>query len=187
MNNQHMAFGEKGEGSKSVETLEGIPFVFLFRKLMREADTLEDALELIRNAKRTCAYSYVISSSKPGASDAALIFSSPEDFAVYRPEQSFFDPRKQRQYPGIKDVVYNGADKEKLYTSIMESHGSIDVSGLKEISIRVARKSNIQNVIFNPLTLESWVSHAATPARDLKGRASNQKWFYFNFKEAISR
>lgn len=187
MNDQQMAFGEKGEASSSEETLEGIPFVFLFRKLMRQSNTLDEAIQLIEKARRTCAYSYVISSAKKGASDAALVFCDAKNFTVYRQNQWFMDPRNQKSYPGISQVVYNGADKEALYAAISDVHGRIDVQALKAISIRVARKSNIQNVIFNPTTLESWVNHAATTARDLEGRASNQKWFYFNFKTALSQ
>ncbi len=185
MNDQYMAFGEKGEGSKVEETLEGTPFVFLFRKLMREADTLDQAVRMIREAKRTCAYSFLISDAKAEKTKAFLIFSDKENVILFGPDRPFTDPRNQKQYPGIKDVVYNGADKEDLFRAIRSDYGKINPATLKKISIKVARQSNIQNVIFNPLTLESWVSHAATSNRDEKGRASNQAWFYFNFKHAL--
>ena len=185
MNDRHMAFGEKGEGNKAAETLEGTPFVFLFRKLMREAGTLDRAVEMIREAKRTCAYSFLISDAKSGTTKAVLIFSDKDKIKIYEPGRSFTDPRDRKEYPGLKDVVYNGADKKDLFRAITSAYGRIDTEALKEIAVKVARKSNIQNVIFNPVTLESWVSHAATPVRDEKGRAANQAWFYFNFKDAL--
>ncbi len=71
---------QMGCGNPSNETLEGIPFVFLFRKLMREASTLDQAVAMIETAKRTCSYVYLISDAKKSEAETnALMFISDRD------------------------------------------------------------------------------------------------------------
>ncbi len=199
MNDKQMAFGEMGYGDPDEETLEGIPFVFLYRKLMRESQTIDDALKIIQNAKRTCSYIYVISDAKavrdnksstgnkPGLEKALLIANNAKEVIVFKENQDIFDPQSKTTYPGIDDVVYGSAEGDKLHKIITEKYGQIDLPVMKEIAKEIAAESNVQNVIFNPGTLESWVTNAKGTSIDEAGRASNQEWFYFNFKEALNR
>ncbi len=187
MNDKHMAFGEMGYGDPDEETLEGIPFIFLYRKLMRESQTIDDALEIIQNVKRTCSYIYVISDAKKSSEKALLIANNAKEVVVFKENQDIYDPQSKTTYPKIDDVVYGSAEGDKLHQIITEKYGQIDLPVIKEIAKEIAAKSNVQNVIFNPETLESWVSNAKGTAIDEEGRACNQEWFYFNFKDALNR
>ncbi len=193
MNDKQMAFGEMGYGNPEEETLEGIPFVFLYRKLMRESQTIDDALRIIKNAKRTCSYVYVISDAKsssdtkPAKEKALLIANNAKEVIVFKENQDIYDPQSKKTYAKIDDVVYGSAEGEKLSQIITENYGQIDLTVIKEIAKSIAAGSNIQNVIFNPKTLESWVSNAKGTVIDDEGRACNQEWFYFNFKDALNR
>ena len=115
-----------------------------------------------------------------------LIANNAKEVVVFRENQDVFDPQSKKTYPGIDDVVYGSAEGEKLHQIITEKYGRIDLPVMKEIAKEIAAESNVQNVIFNPKTLESWVSNAKGTAIDEAGRACNQEWFYFNFKEALS-
>ena len=188
MNEMKMAFGEMGYGDPEGERLEGIPFVFLFRKLMREADTLAEATEMIKNARRTCSYVYMISDAKAktGTYKASLFVTDPSRVEIFKDNTRLVDERNPDDvYPAIDDIVYGGAKPEVLYEKLSEDYGRINVARLKQTAKAAALKGNMQNVIFKPETLESWVSHAATTKKDEEGRACNQKWFYFNFGKAL--
>ena len=186
MNEKKMAFGEMGYGNPPGESLEGIPFVFLFRKLMREANSLDDAERIIKTARRTCSYVYMISDAKRdnNSKNAMLLVTNRSSVKVFLENTTLEDELKGREYPAIDDVVYGGAKNEKLYKVISEYYGKISPDILKEIAKNISLKSNMQNVIFKPATLESWVSNATTSKYDA-GKACNQKWFYFNFAKTL--
>ena len=63
--------------------------------------------------------------------------------------------------------------------AIMDNYGQLSLDTLKVIAKSVGLKSNMQNVIFKPATLEAWVSNATT-AKGEDGKAYNQKWFHFD-------
>jgi len=188
INEKHMAFGEMGYGDPEGERLDGIPFVFLFRKLMREANTLAEATDMIQTARRTCSYVYMISDAKAAtdADKANLFVTDPSRVLLFKENMRLVDERNPEDvYPAIDDVVYGGARPEALYDKLTEHYGRINMERLTNTAKAVSLKGNMQNVIFKPKTLETWVSHAATSKKDKEGRACNQEWFYFNFGSAL--
>ncbi|MGA1842777.1 MAG: C45 family autoproteolytic acyltransferase/hydrolase [bacterium] len=187
MNEKQMSFGEMGYGDPPGESLEGIPFIFLFRKLMREADTLDDAKRIINNSIRTCSYIYVIADAKPGNNEKnALLFMTDRDrVKIFTENMPLVDERDNTEYPPIDDIIYGGAKMEESYEVLSEYYGKISVQILMKISQVISLKGNMQNVIFRPKTLEAWVSNASNNTRDEKGKACNQRWFYFDFKKAL--
>ncbi len=187
MNEKQMSFGEMGYGNPPGESLEGIPFIFLFRKLMREADTLNDAKRIINNSIRTCSYVYMITDAKTGndSTSALLFVTNRNSVRVYGENMALVDERDNEESPPIDDVLYGGAKMEESYNVISEYYGKISPKVLMKISKVISLKGNMQNVIFKPETLEAWVSNAANNTRDEKGKACNQSWFYFDFKKAL--
>lgn len=188
MNEKQMAFGEMGYGSPSNETLEGIPFVFLYRKLMREANTLKEATQMIENAKRTCSYVYMISDAKiPFHTTNALLFVADSEKVEKYPENTYLEDRKKtRKYPAIDDVVYGGPKAEILHEVLTVNYGKITPYVLMDITKKISLDENMQNVVFKPNTLEAWVSNANRKKKEA-GKACNQKWFYFNFGEELKK
>ena len=84
MNAKHVAIGEmggRGEGN-----WDGKPMAQLVREVMEQADTLDQAVEIMRKSPRTCEYYYVISDSK--TKQAVGIAATPDKFDVIRPGQS---------------------------------------------------------------------------------------------------
>lgn len=189
MNEKMMTFGEMGYGDPPGESLEGIPFVFLFRKLMREADTLNDAKIIINDALRTCSYVYMITDAKTGNDfpNALLFITNRNSVRVFGENTALVDERDNEESPPIDDVVYGGAKMEESYKVISEHYGKISPQILIKISKVISLKGNMQNVIFKPKTLEAWVSNAANNTRDEKGKACNQHWFHFDFRKALMK
>ncbi len=194
MNDQQMAFGEMGYGDPIGESLEGIPFIFLFRKLMREADNLETVQRMLTEARRTSSYVYLVSDAKAAEDETrALLFITDRNRVLaYGENTLMIDERQEKKrkkvekYLPIDDVVYGGAKGPVLHQEILNIYGQIAPDSLKEITKPVSLKSNMQNVIFKPATLETWVSNA-TGEKGEPGKASNQQWFHFDFADALAK
>lgn len=187
MNDQQLTFGEMGYGNPPGESLEGIPFVFLFRKMMREADSIEDIKQAIESAQRTNSYVFVFGDAKQKTDSAKgrLFIADRGRVLNFSENTHIVDEREEGDtYPGIDDVVYGGARGDVLHGSILENYGKIDPEVLKKIAEQVSLKSNLHNVILKPRTMEAWFSNASLE-KGLKGKASRQPWIYLDFSHVM--
>ena len=161
MNEKGLAIGEMG--GRGDGQWDGVPMSLLLRDVMERADTVEEALAILRDSPRTCQYYYVLS-DRSGTIRA--VECTPAEMKVLKPGQQ--DPR----LPHVPDdtVLVSGEDRAKLLDQrIQENFGRIDVPKLIEIIKRpVAMKSNLHDAVFAPETLEMWFADAgrSTPACD---------------------
>lgn len=187
MNARQLTFGEMGYGNPPGESLEGIPFVFLFRKMMREADSIADIERIIRAAQRTNSYVFVFSDAKQKKSlDKGRLFIVDRGRVLTFSENTrMVDEREGGDtYPAVDDVVYAGAKAEALHSSIVENYGQINPDVLKTMAEQVSLKSNLHNVVLKPGTMEAWFSNASL-IKGLEGKASRQPWIHFDFSELL--
>jgi len=85
MNAKQITVGEMGgEGG---DAWDGMPMSFLMRKVLEEADTLEEAVGIFEKTPRTCEYYYVVSDGK--TEDARGLVCWPEEFLVVEPGKSY--------------------------------------------------------------------------------------------------
>jgi len=187
MNAAQLVFGEKSYGNPPGESLDGIPFVFLFRKLMREAATLEQAEAIVRQARRTNAYLYLISAARGGPGQRArLLVTDRQRVAGFAAGSAVFDDRGEGlDSPAIEDVAYGAAKKDLAPQLIRAAHGRISAETLQQIAGSIALSSNLQNVIFRPASYEVWLSNAAEVAGEA-GKAVNQPWFHFDLTAELT-
>jgi outer membrane lipoprotein-sorting protein len=176
MNEKHVAIGEiggRGEGQ-----WDGKPMAQLVREVMEKADTVEQAVELMRRSPRTCEYYYVISDGK--SRRAVGIRATPTEFeAVWAGE-----PHPQLPEP-IKDAVCisGGRRLTELMRRVREGYGKFDAASARALMTRpVAMKSNIQSVLFEPETLDFWVANA-----DSKRIASDARFTRYNLAELLGK
>lgn len=189
MNEQQLTFGEMGYGDPPGESLEGIPFIFLFRKMMREADSIADIKRTIESVQRTNSYVFVFGDAKQGdGPEKGRLFIVDRSRVLSYPENTHMvDERKGGDtYPAVDDVVYAGARAESLHSSIVENYGNINPDVLKKIAEQVSLKSNLHNVILRPRTMEAWFSNASL-SKGLEGKASRQPWIHFDFSQALQK
>jgi hypothetical protein len=186
MNENHMAFGEMGYGNRNFETLEGIPFVFLFKKLLREADSIQAAMKIVKDSQRTCSYVYQFSGAgeDPDVKGKMLV-SDYQRFETLADNREFCDEGDDQCYEGINDVIFAGHSTGKLREFMIKHYGEHDLETFKELAKVAAMKGNVQDVIMKPETLEAWMVNASNTSKDEDGKACNQKWYYFNFGEMI--
>lgn len=176
MNEKHVAIGEmggRGEGN-----WDGKPMAQLVREVMERANTIDEAVEIMRKGPRTCEYYYVISDAK--SRRAVGIAATPTKFDVITAGQS----HAQLPHP-IKDAVLMSADTRylKLVERVKENFGRIDADAARDLmKLPVAMTSNIHSVLFAPDTLDFWVANA-----DAKNVASHTRWTHYNLKELLGR
>jgi hypothetical protein len=188
MNEKHMAFGEMGYGNHTFETLEGIPFVFLFKKLLREADSISEALDIVKNSHRTCSYVYQFSDAGQDTADkGVMLVSDYQRFTTVTDNHEFCNEREDKCYEGIKDVIFAGHETGLLREFMVTHYGEHDLETFKELAKVAAMRGNVQDVIMKPGTLEAWMVNASNTSKDEQGKASNQQWYYFNFGETIGQ
>lgn len=174
MNERGLAVGEiggRGEGQ-----WDGIPMSFLLRDVMERAATVEEALEILRKAPRTCEYYYVLSDKTRAM---AAVHCQPDQMTILRPGQ------QHPQLPTVPEdtVLISAGDRAKVLSNrIQKEFGRIDVSKLTEIIKRpVAMNSNLHDAVFAPETLEVWIADAGR-----KTAACDEPYAHFNLQQLLA-
>lgn len=175
MNEKHIGIGEmggRGEGN-----WDGKPMAQLMREVMEKANTIDEAVEIMRSSPRTCEYYYVISDGN--SKRAVGIAATPEKFETIWAGQS----HPQLLHP-IKDTVLMSAGDryEELVRRVQQGYGAFDAASARELMTRpVCMTSNIQSVLFAPDTLDFWVANA-----DSKNVASHTRYTQYNLGELLA-
>lgn len=161
MNEKGLAIGEmggRGEGD-----WDGVPMSFLLRDIMERADSVEQALGILRQSPRTCEYYYVISDKSRAM---VGVRATPKELMVLQPGQ------QHEMLPNVPEdtVLMSGFDRATVLSQrLLQHYGKIDVPTMIEIIKRpVAMTSNLHNAIMAPETLDMWFADAGkrTPACD---------------------
>jgi hypothetical protein len=174
MNAKHVAIGEmggRGEGN-----WDGKPMAQLVREVMEKADTLDEAVAIMRRGPRTCEYYYVISDAKTRT--AVGIAATPTTFEVVKPGE--IHPRLPHP---IKDAVLMSAGEryEELVKRVKAGYGKFNADSARDLMTRpVCMGSNIHSVLFDPETLDFWVANA-----DSKNPASHTRYTKYNLAELL--
>jgi isopenicillin-N N-acyltransferase like protein len=174
MNERGLAVGEmggRGEGQ-----WDGVPMSFLLRDVMERAATVDEALEILRKAPRTCEYYYVLSDKTRAM---AAVNCRPGEVTVLHPGE---------QHPLLpfvpEDTVLVSGDRraKALSDRIRTDYGRIDAAKLMELIKRpVAMNSNLHDAIFGPETLDFWIADAGR-----KSAACDEPYAHFNLRELLA-
>jgi hypothetical protein len=174
MNEKHIAIGEmggRGEGK-----WDGKPMAQLMREVMERANTIDEAVEIMRKGPRTCEYYYVISDAK--SKRAVGIAATPETFETVWAGQAH--PRLPHAFPDT--VLLSAGDRyETLAKRVKEGYGKFDATSARDLMTRpVCMGSNIQSVLFEPDSLDFWVANA-----DSQNVASHTRYTKYNLAELL--
>jgi hypothetical protein len=175
MNEKGVAIGEmggRGEGE-----WDGKPMAQMVREVMEQADTLDEAVEIMRKGPRTCEYYYVISDGK--SRRAVGIAATPTRFETIAPGES----HPQLPHPISDAVLMSGGDRyEELARRVKAGYGKLDAAGARDLMKRpVSMNSNIHCALFAPETLDFWVANA-----DSENVAAHTRYTQYNLKELLA-
>ena len=174
MNEKHIAMGEmggRGEGN-----WDGKPMAELIREVMEKANTLDEAVEIMRKGPRTCEYYYVISDSKNNS--AVGIAATPDKFQVIKPGES----HELLPNPSKDTVLMSAGDRyEELARRVKANYGKFDAASARDLMTRpVCMTSNLHSALFEPETLDFWVANA-----DSKSPAAQCRYTHYNLAELL--
>lgn len=175
MNEKGVAIGEmggRGEGE-----WDGKPMAQLVREVMERANTLDEAVEIMRKGPRTCEYYYVISDGK--SRRAVGIAATPTRFETIAPGES----HPQLPHPISDAVLMSAGDRyEELARRVKAGYGKLDAAGARDLMKRpVSMNSNIHCALFAPETLDFWVANA-----DSENVAAHTRYTQYNLKELLA-
>jgi hypothetical protein len=175
MNEKQIAIGEmggRGEGN-----WDGKPMAQLIREVMENADTLDEAIQIMRDSPRTCEYYYVISDAK--SKRAVGIAATPTRFELVWPGES----HPELRHPIPDAVLMSAGDRySKLVERVKAGYGKFTAATARDLMcVPVAMKSNIHSVLFAPDTLDFWVANA-----DSANPASHTRYTHYNLRELLT-
>ncbi len=174
MSAEHIALSEIGEHfGDDVETLAGEPMPFVMRRVLEEADTMQQAIEIIRETTRTSSYLYCVSDAK--IPDARGLRTSHEFCEVWAP-----DDYGELALPNV--VAWSmGEESEwdrRLYEVLKPLVGQINETTGMETVMREMGTGNLHAIHYDVTDLELWVANA-TPGPDPKP-AYDQQFVHFD-------
>lgn len=162
MNAQGVVLGEKGASPSSEfpYNYDGIHFSLLFRTMLYDANVLDDALGMLRNAKLIKRYYLYLSDGKKESMGAAIAI-------VTTPDENKLSIYKANEKPDgaalkvMDNCVYYTMDNDIAYASLNMNSGNFDAEKMINLSKSVASKGgNLLNVVYNASSLEMWVAYA---------------------------
>ncbi|MCB0339793.1 MAG: hypothetical protein KDD53_09315, partial [Bdellovibrionales bacterium] len=178
MNASGITIGEKVHGDPENETLRGRPMPFLMRDVLQDAESLDQARDIIMHAPPTNSFQFLISDGK--TRKAELYIKDPDRFVVFQPGEGFSD--RGTSLPGLECMLYAGHFGEKMGVVLNQHASSLNPKLIEtEIIPVLAMKSNFQNVIYDPEELALWVSYAQSTST----RAAEAPYVFFSLKEFI--
>ena len=208
MNARGISIGEMGCGVRN-ETFEGFPMFFLLRYILEEADTLDEALDMLKRAPRTAGYNFIFSDGKgPNPRAVALevdrekvsVFEGgdkKEDVAPHwsipqcvRRVNHFVDPEmaaKQRGVYDPRESEQNSWIGYKMISDYLESRSS--KIGYQDM-IRVCRNyppthSCLHQAVMCPSDGRIWVANAVDPADTAFAGAQNQTFWPYDLDDLL--
>lgn len=178
MNAEKITLGEMGYKDPEGETLDGIPMTFMLRDVLSGAHNLADVRRIIRDARGTNSYVFLMTDGKTG--EGELYVKDRTRFLVF-PKNTEIKDNKQHVVP-IADTVYGGHYNDRMQELLSKHHGALTPElFMDEIIPKIAMKSNFQNVIYQPGKERFWVSNAASKDE----WAASQPYSSFSLKDAL--
>lgn len=177
MNAEHVSVGEMG--GRGLGHWDGTPMAFLVRRVLEEARSLDEAVAVFRDSKRTCEYYYVVADGDDN--QAVGLAAHWNTFEIVKPGEAH--PRLPE--PTEDTVLLSAGDRyRELARRVREGRGTFDaISARHLMDCPVAMKSNLHSVLFEPRSTKLWIANASADGQP----AAMQKYFEFQLSELLER
>ena len=159
MNARQVSIGEMG--GRGLGKWAGTPMAFLVRRVLEEAKTLDEAIAIFRDSRRTCEYYYVLADAK--ADQAVGMEAGADRFELVRPGQA----HKLLPTPVPGTVLLSAGERYghlcRLTKRVLDADGRFTPeAAIRLMDKPVAMDSNLHNVLFAPGLGKLWVANAST-------------------------
>jgi isopenicillin-N N-acyltransferase-like protein len=134
--------------------LDGAHFTTMFRDILYDCGTLDEAINLIKNTRRIKKYHYVVGCGQPPA--AVKMRAHAPDLEIWTDN----DPTDELAPNILKHVVYQDEGRG-AFEPLRSAWGRIDADVLREISCQIPiRGGNVLSVVYDATARHMWVSYA---------------------------
>ena len=186
INDAQLSVGQIGAETLDV-TFRGEPMTFVMRRVLEEADNVDEALKIVQQARRTVGVNYVFADAKArraiaiesthrylhvfAADDPAehrVGYARPLADVVFRADTAMDPTIRDRQLasdgdprtPGLEAPGGSAYDVRYLgqAAGIMAHYGRLDPAAAQAIARAVAPSSNVQSVVF--AWPDAWIANA---------------------------
>jgi len=148
----------------------------LMREVMEKANTLEEAVAIMRKGPRTCEYYYVISDAKSKRAVGSRARRRPSKWW-----KRAWAIRNCRIPSRTRFSCPPGGATKSCPRRVKQGFGKFDADSARELMSRpVCMDSNIHSVLFAPDTLDFWVANA-----DAEHPASHTRYTKYNLGELL--
>ncbi|UCH33988.1 MAG: hypothetical protein JSV65_15725 [Armatimonadota bacterium] len=162
LNAEGIALTEKGASPSSDYPFDvnGLHFMVMFRSILQDAASLDDALAIVRSAKRIKKYYYMIGDGRRRA--AAKIRAFAPELDIW-PDN---DPTDEVAPQVMPNLVYVTMDDRKAWDHFNAHYGQYNPELVIELSRLVGTDGGLTYVVYDPAGREMWVAYAEgnTPA-----------------------
>ena len=158
MNAARIAISEIGDGfGEDQKQLDAEPWIFMARRVLQYTENLDDAIAIVRRARRPSSYDYLIGDGKVRL--ARQMTTGKTLFKLY----DWGDPPTAGG--PLEDVVYTSmgvrdADwNQRLHDLLAARYGRIDAQASMEI-MKELKSGDLHAVVFDVTDLKMWVANA---------------------------
>ncbi len=176
MNAEGIAVSEIGDNyGPAHETLSGEPMPFLLRDVLWDARSLDDAVNIIKNAERTSSYLYAVGDAEI---PSARAFRTAKDICEVYTDVTL--PRKPLSNVVYFSMGFTSPYNDRVHSFLKARHGSLDVDAAKQL-MREIGTGNLHAVVYHPSSSELWVANAGVDAEP----AYNREYVHVNLQEEL--
>lgn len=161
INAEGIALSEMGDspGEDYPFDLDGVHFTTLFRSVMYDAKSLDDAVAMFRAAPRIKKYHYVVGDGIAGAGEsigAVKMLAHAPHLTIWNDN----DPRDELAPQVFRDIVYQDEGRG-AFAPLQKVYGRIGSNELVDIACQIPIKGgNVLDVVYDATALECWISYA---------------------------
>jgi hypothetical protein len=177
INSERVSLGEMG--GSGLGHWQGVPMALLMRIALEEAHSLDEAVAIFRDNRRTCEYYYVIADGQ-----------TRQAVGMEASWNTFTTAGLGESHPKLPDAVSDcvllsaGDRYTELVRRAKAGHGRFDAASARALMDRpVAMKSNLHSVLFETNTTRMWIANASKEGLP----ASTQPYHGFQLTDLLTR
>jgi isopenicillin-N N-acyltransferase like protein len=161
LNAEGIVLSEMGDspGDDYPFDLDGVHFTTLFRTVMYDAKSLDDAVQMFQSAPRIKKYHYVVGDGIAGAGEsigAVKMLAHAPHLTIWKDN----DPRDELAPQVFREIVYQDEGRG-AFGPLQKVYGKIGSDELIDIACQIPIKGgNVLDVVFDATALECWISYA---------------------------
>ena len=169
-------------GGRGLGQWLGTPMAWLMRRALEEAETLDQAIAVFRDTRRTCEYYYVFADGDEN--DAVGVDGSALRFGVIRAGAK----HERLPTPVPHSVLLSAGSRYghlvRKVREVLDAGAKFDAEKAIRLMDRpVAMKSNLHNVLMAPKSGRIWIANASSDGKP----ACTQRYYEFNLRCLLER